>query len=79
MAEAIRPSLFTLPFGQDICGATVDAIFDKVGDDPLALSEALILLPNNRAIKSMTEAFVRRAQPGLLLPQASCSRRSGFG
>jgi ATP-dependent helicase/nuclease subunit B len=69
MAEAIRPSLFTLPFGQDICGATVDAIFDRVGDDPLALSEALILLPNNRAIQSMTEAFVRRAQPGLLLPR----------
>jgi ATP-dependent helicase/nuclease subunit B len=69
MAEAIRPSLFTLPFGQDICGATVNAIFDRVGDDPLALSEALILLPNNRAIKSMTEAFVRRAQPGLLLPR----------
>jgi ATP-dependent helicase/nuclease subunit B len=69
MADAIRPSLFTLPFGQDICGTTVDAIFDRVGDDPLALSEALVLLPNNRAIKSMTEAFVRRAQPGLLLPR----------
>jgi ATP-dependent helicase/nuclease subunit B len=69
MVDAIRPSLFTLPFGQDICGATVEAIFDRVGDDPLALSEALILLPNNRAIQSMTEAFVRRAQPGLLLPR----------
>ena len=69
MGEAIRPSLFTLPFGQDLCGATVDAVFDRVGDAPLALSEALILLPNNRAIKSMTEAFVRRAQPGLLLPR----------
>lgn len=69
MAEVIRPSLFTLSFGQDICGATVDAIFDRVGDDPLALIETLILLPNNRAIKSMTEAFVRHAQPGLLLPR----------
>ncbi len=65
----MRPSLYTLPFGQDLCSATVDAIFDRIGSDPLALSGALIFLPNNRAIKSMTEAFVRRAQPGLLLPR----------
>jgi ATP-dependent helicase/nuclease subunit B len=69
MPEPIRPSLFTLPFGQDLCEATVSAIFDRIGADPLTLSNALILLPNNRAIKSMTEAFVRKLKPGLLLPR----------
>ncbi len=65
----IRPSLYTVPYGADLCSASVDAIFESVGGDALALSEAIILLPNNRAVKSMTEAFVRRASPGLLLPR----------
>jgi ATP-dependent helicase/nuclease subunit B len=69
MGEAIRPALFTLPFGRNLCDETVSAIFDSVGTQPLALSQALIILPNNRAIRSMNEAFVRRAKPGLLLPQ----------
>jgi ATP-dependent helicase/nuclease subunit B len=69
MAEPIRPSLFSLPFGQDICDAAVSAIFERAGQSPLVLSKVLIFLPNNRAIKAVTEAFVRRAQPGLLLPK----------
>ncbi len=69
MAEQIRPSLYSIAFGDDLCDAAVSAIFDRVGQAPLALIKATIFLPNNRAIRSMTEAFVRRAQPGLLLPQ----------
>ncbi len=52
-----------------MCEATVDAVLSRVGDSPLAMSDTLIFLPNNRAIKSMTEAFVRHAKPGLLLPR----------
>ncbi len=69
MAEPMRPSLYSVPFGNDLCDATVAAIFDKIGEAPLALCKTIIFLPNNRAIRSMTEAFVRRAQPGLLLPK----------
>jgi ATP-dependent helicase/nuclease subunit B len=69
MAEALRPSLFTVPFGEDLCAATVSAILDRASGDPLALIQTLIFLPNNRAIRAMTEAFVRRASPGLLLPR----------
>jgi ATP-dependent helicase/nuclease subunit B len=69
MPEAKRPHLYTLPFGQDLCDVTVAAIIQNIGDDPLALSKAIIFLPNNRAIRSMTEAFVRQASPGLLLPR----------
>jgi ATP-dependent helicase/nuclease subunit B len=68
MVEAIRPSLFTVPFGQDLCDAAVSAIFDRASASPLALSQCLIFLPNNRAIRTLTDAFVRRATPGLLLP-----------
>jgi ATP-dependent helicase/nuclease subunit B len=69
MAEAIRPSIYTAAFGQDLCDAVVSAIVERTGTDPLALSRVLILLPNNRAIRAMTESFVRRANRGLLLPQ----------
>jgi ATP-dependent helicase/nuclease subunit B len=69
MADAVRPSLFTVPMGHDLCDAAVSAIFERIGKAPLALNQAIIFLPNNRAIRSMTDAFVRRAQPGLLLPQ----------
>jgi ATP-dependent helicase/nuclease subunit B len=65
----IRPQLFTQSFGQDFCDTIVAAaIYDAAGD-PLRLSQTLILLPNNRTIKAMTEAFVRRAQSGLLMPR----------
>ncbi len=69
MVEPIRPSLFTLPFGQDLCDLAVSEVFERAGQEPLALSKAIIFLPNNRAVKAMTEAFVRRASPGLLLPK----------
>jgi ATP-dependent helicase/nuclease subunit B len=58
-----------VPFGLNLCDATVTHILGEVGTEPLALSGTTILLPNNRAIKAMTEAFVRKAGPGLLLPR----------
>ena len=41
----------------------------KHGDDPLALARGVILLPNNRAVRAVTDAFVRRTGTGLLLPR----------
>jgi ATP-dependent helicase/nuclease subunit B len=64
-----RPSVLTVPFGTDFCDATAAHILSQASTDPLAISNMVVLLPNNRAIKSMTEAFVRRAAPGLLLPR----------
>ncbi|MBP7952190.1 MAG: double-strand break repair protein AddB, partial [Sphingorhabdus sp.] len=69
MPNPVRRSLYTLPFGRDLCDATVSEIFSRVGNDPLALSNVILLLPNNRAVKSMTDAFVRQLKPGLLLPR----------
>ncbi len=69
MANPIRPSLYTVPFGEDLCAATVSAILSHHAGNPLGLIETVIFLPNNRAIRSLTEAFVRRAAPGLLLPR----------
>jgi ATP-dependent helicase/nuclease subunit B len=64
-----RPRIHSVPFGVDLCDATVAHILADAGAEPLAISSMVLLLPNNRAIKAMTEAFVRHAAPGLLLPR----------
>lgn len=61
--------VFTVPLGTDFSEATVRFILSNCGDDPLAITRMTLLLPNNRAIKAMTEAFVRTVSPGLLLPK----------
>ncbi len=61
--------LLTVRFGQNPADVAVSEIFSRVGSDPLAIAGALVFLPNNRAIKALTEAFVRRAEGGLLLPK----------
>lgn len=61
--------VYSVPLGEDFCDATVAYIMAQSGDDPLAITGTTLLLPNNRAIKAMTEAFVRRVSPGLLLPK----------
>lgn len=71
MAEVppIRSRIATVPIGTDFSDAIVAYILENYGDTPDALANALILLPNNRAIQAMTEAFVRRLKGGLLLPR----------
>ena len=58
--------VFTVPLGSDFCDATVGFVLANCGDDPLGITRMTLLLPNNRAIKAMTEAFVRTVSPGLL-------------
>jgi ATP-dependent helicase/nuclease subunit B len=64
-----RSRVYSVPFGADLCDATATHVLQHAGADPMAVSNILLLLPNNRAIKAMTEAFVRQASPGLLLPR----------
>lgn len=64
-----RARVVSISFSQDLTDAAVDLILARSTGDGGALAYSLLLLPNNRAIRSMTEAFVRRAAPGLLLPR----------
>ena len=67
--SAPRAHVFNVPLGNDLCDVTAIWILQSAGADPLAISNNILLLPNNRAIKAMTEAFVRQAAPGMLLPR----------
>lgn len=66
MVETDRPQLFTVPLGTSLTDALAMNLLKSGGE---TLPETLILMPNNRAIKSLTESFVRQAKKGLLLPR----------
>lgn len=64
------PALFTIPAHLPFLDAIVAGIRAETGDDPLALSRVLILLPTRRACRALREAFLRASRGrALLLPQ----------
>jgi ATP-dependent helicase/nuclease subunit B len=69
MAERARPAVYTIPPHRAFADALVAGLRRRAGDDPLGLARATVLLPNNRAVRAVTEAFVRASEGGLLLPR----------
>jgi ATP-dependent helicase/nuclease subunit B len=68
MAEG-PPSVFTIPAHRSFADSLVAGLMRQYGRDPLSLSRGRILLPNNRAVRTLTEAFVRASGRGLVLPR----------
>ena len=66
---AERPAVFTIPAHRSFADSLAAGLIQKFGKDPLALARGRILLPNNRALRTVTEAFVRASGSGLLLPR----------
>ena len=64
-----RPAVFTIPAHRAFTDALVAGLLARFGSDPLALARVTLLVPNNRAARAITDAFVRRAEGGLLLPR----------
>ena len=62
-------ALYSIPAHRAFADALVAGLRRRAGDDPLALARATVLLPNNRAVRAVTEAFVRASDGGLLLPR----------
>lgn len=69
MAEAVKPALFSIPAHRAFADALAAGLIRRFGGEPLGLARGLVLLPNNRAKRAMTDAFVRASQGGLLLPR----------
>ncbi|MEO8454778.1 MAG: double-strand break repair protein AddB [Sphingomicrobium sp.] len=66
---AERPAVFTIPAHRSFADALAAGLIQRFGKDPLGLVKGRILLPNNRAVRAVTEAFVRASGNGLLLPR----------
>ena len=64
-----RPTVYTIPSHRSFADSLVAGLIARFGKDPLALAAGRVLLPNNRAVRAVTEAFVRASGGGLLLPR----------
>ena len=64
-----RPAVFSIPSHRSFADALAAGLIAKFGGEPLGLARGRILLPNNRAVRAVTEAFVRQSGNGLLLPR----------
>ena len=64
-----EPALFTIPAHRAFADALAAGLIRRTGGDMMALARALILLPNQRAVRAVTDAFVRASGTGLLLPR----------
>ena len=64
-----QPAVFTIPSHRSFADSLVAGLIARHGREPLSLARGRILLPNNRAVRSVTEAFVRASGGGLVLPR----------
>jgi ATP-dependent helicase/nuclease subunit B len=64
-----KRAVFTIPTHRSFADSLVAGLIARFGRDPVSLANGRILLPNNRAVRSVTEAFVRASGSGLILPR----------
>ena len=64
-----RRAVYTIPTHRSFADSLVAGLIARFGRDPLSLAGGRILLPNNRAVRSITDAFVRASGSGLVLPR----------
>ncbi len=69
MGDRTRPALFNIPAHRAFSDALAAGIMAQHGGDPMVLAQGMILLPTNRAVRAVSDAFVRRSGGGLLLPR----------
>ncbi|MCI4589409.1 double-strand break repair protein AddB [Sphingobium sp. BYY-5] len=69
MGEQTHPALYTIPAHRAFADALVSGLLARHGKDVRALAQGMILLPSNRAVRAVRDAFVRQSGGGLLLPR----------
>ena len=63
------PLVYSIPAHRSFADALAIGLINALGRNPVALARGRILLPNNRAVRTITEAFVRASDGGLILPR----------
>lgn len=69
MPDPQRVAVYTIPSHRSFADALAAGLIRRFGSHPLGLANGRILLPNNRALRAVTDAFVRASGSGLLLPR----------
>ncbi len=69
-SRATRPHLASIPATLPFLDTLAQHCLARAGDDPLALSRSLVLLPTRRAVRALADAFLRQSGGrALLLPR----------
>ena len=67
---ADRPRVYAIPAGVAFADALARGLTQSAGADPLALAAMTVLLPTRRAVRALTDAFLRVTEgKALLLPR----------
>lgn len=69
MADQARPAVYSIPAHRAFADALAAGLIAQFGGSVEGLARGIVLLPNNRAARSISDAFVRRSEKGLLLPR----------
>jgi len=69
MAGAARPSVYTIAAHRGFADALVAGLIPRYREDTFGLARLTLLLPSQRAVRNLTEAFIRASGGGLLLPR----------
>src|SRR3546814_13590371 len=64
-----QPTVFTIPAHRAFADALAAGLLAQHGGDRMALARGIILVPTTRAARAISEALVRRAETGLLVPR----------
>ena len=67
--KAHRPQLYSMPAHRAFSDALAKGLIKRFGKGPMGLARGIVLLPNNRAVQALHEAFLRQSDGGLLLPR----------
>jgi ATP-dependent helicase/nuclease subunit B len=67
---ADMPRVYSIPAGIAFADCLARGLTDRAGDDPMALAAMTVLLPTRRAVRALTDAFLRVTDgKALLLPR----------
>lgn len=69
MAERAGPRVYSIAAHRGFADALVAGLIPRYADKDLGLARLTLLLPNRRAARIVTEAFVRLSGGGMLLPR----------
>ncbi len=69
MAERSGPSVYSIAAHRGFADALVAGLIPRYREAEFGLARLTLLLPSQRAVRTVTEAFVRLSQGGLLLPR----------
>jgi ATP-dependent helicase/nuclease subunit B len=69
VAERAGPQVYSIAAHRGFADALVAGLIPRYSKADVGLAQLTLLLPSQRAVRTVTEAFVRRAEGGMLLPR----------